>query len=203
MKRNSTVTHPLWAITSYFNPVGYRRRRMNFRAFRERLGVPLVAAELSFDGRFELESDDAEIVLQRSDGDVMWQKERLLNLALSVLPPTCKFVAWLDCDIVFERADWAEASIEALGRVPLVQPFSQDHHLHRDANLGDWEQKVEIGPRPSVAASFADGSLTTATFLSRESDLGMVSMGHAWAARGLIEKHGLYDARIVGGAIRP
>ena len=39
----------LWAITCYFNPVGYRRRLENYRMFRQRLKVPLVAVELSFD----------------------------------------------------------------------------------------------------------------------------------------------------------
>jgi hypothetical protein len=29
----------LWAITTFFNPAGYRRRRENYRVFRERLGV--------------------------------------------------------------------------------------------------------------------------------------------------------------------
>jgi hypothetical protein len=29
----------LWAITTFFNPAGYRCRRENYRVFRERLGV--------------------------------------------------------------------------------------------------------------------------------------------------------------------
>ena len=44
----------LWAITCYFNPVGYRRRLENYRMFRQRLKVPLVAVELSFDEKFQL-----------------------------------------------------------------------------------------------------------------------------------------------------
>ena len=69
----------LWAITSYFNPGGYRRRLANYRVFRERLNVPLVAIELAFGPEFELREGDAEILMQLRDGDILWQKERLLK----------------------------------------------------------------------------------------------------------------------------
>jgi hypothetical protein len=62
----------LWAITSYFNPVGYTRRLANYRLFRERLAVPLVTVELSFNGRFELREDDADILAQFHSTHVMW-----------------------------------------------------------------------------------------------------------------------------------
>ena len=91
-----------WAITSYFNPVGYQRRLQNYRTFRQYLAVPLVTVELSFNGRFQLEHGDAEILVQIPSADIMWQKERLLNLALKYLPESCEKLAWLDCDIVFE-----------------------------------------------------------------------------------------------------
>jgi hypothetical protein len=73
---------PLWAVTSYFNPAGFRRRRENYRVFRDRLAVPLAAVELSFNGHFELAPQDAEILIQIPGRDVMWQKERLLNVAV-------------------------------------------------------------------------------------------------------------------------
>ena len=91
----------LWEITSFFNPAGYKSRLTNYRLFRARLNVPLAAVELSFTGKFELQDTDAEILIQISGGDVMWQKERLLNIALGVLPTECDIVAWLDCDVIF------------------------------------------------------------------------------------------------------
>ena len=75
----------MWAITSYFNPVGYKRRLSNYRMFRANLGAPLVTVELSFDGRFELTDQDADVlihfVMVPCSG-----KERLLNLALKAVP---------------------------------------------------------------------------------------------------------------------
>src|SRR5262245_41446478 len=102
-------TSRLWAITCYFNPLGSRRRRVNYAIFRQRLALPLVATALSFDGCGELREGDAEIVLHCDGGDVMWQKERLLNLALAALPAACEHVLWVDCDVIFQRPDLQEA----------------------------------------------------------------------------------------------
>ena len=64
----------LWAITSYFNPIGYRRRPANYRLFRERLNVPLVTVELAYGPDFELTQSDADILVQLRGEDVLWQK---------------------------------------------------------------------------------------------------------------------------------
>ena len=71
----------LWAIASFFNPLGYQTRLTNYRIFRRHLGVPLLTVEQGYDGRFELDGQDATILVQVPARDVMWQKERLLNLA--------------------------------------------------------------------------------------------------------------------------
>src|SRR5690349_10101249 len=78
----------LWAITSYFNPLDYRRRRQNYRAFRERLPLPLLTVELAYRSP-ELAAGDADLLVQLRGRDVMWQKERLLNIAVARLPPEC------------------------------------------------------------------------------------------------------------------
>src|ERR1700734_2279886 len=119
----------LWAITSYFNPVGYWRRLANYRLFRERLNVPLVAVELAYGPNFELNDDDAEILIQLRSQDIMWQKERLLNVALGALPKKCKKVVWVDCDIIFERRDWPEQVCRLLDRFVIVQSFSHAYYV--------------------------------------------------------------------------
>ena len=81
---------------------------VKLQAFRSNLGVPLVTIELSFDGAFELEKGDAEILIQISGGAVVWQKERLLNLALKAVPSEVVKIAWLDCDLIIERPDWVD-----------------------------------------------------------------------------------------------
>lgn len=82
MQGMATHASDLWVITCYFNPLRYRRRLANFRIFRENLRAPLIAVELAYGPEFELESDDAEVLIQTHCKDVMWQKERLLNVGL-------------------------------------------------------------------------------------------------------------------------
>ena len=101
----------LWTIAAYFNPCGYKSRLDNYERFREQLKTPLLTVELAFEEPFELEPTAADILIQRRGESVMWQKERLLNIALDHLPAECEAVAWLDCDVLFSRADWPEAAI--------------------------------------------------------------------------------------------
>src|SRR5258705_5930755 len=90
---SSSVESDFWAITSYFNPARYRRKLSNFKVFRKHLTVPLVAVELAYSNDFELQEQDADILVQLRGGAVLWQKGRLVNVALIALPPGCAMVA--------------------------------------------------------------------------------------------------------------
>ena len=118
-----------WAITSYFNPIGYKNRLKNYRFFRQRLAMPLVAVELSFGGGFQLQPGDADALIQVHDGDVLWQKERLLNIALAAVPDECDKIAWLDSDVLFEDSDWVERAGRLLEQFALVQLFESRYDL--------------------------------------------------------------------------
>src|ERR1035437_6843897 len=108
-------------VTTYFNPMKSHRRLTNYRAFRSRLNAPLLTVELSFDGQFELTSADADHLIQLSGGDVVWQKERLLNIALGAVPDDVENVAWIDCDVVFESRNWPQAAKKALKSDSIIQ----------------------------------------------------------------------------------
>ncbi|MGK7943573.1 MAG: hypothetical protein AB4058_03810 [Microcystaceae cyanobacterium] len=98
------------AVTSYFNPLKYRSRKRNYLFFKNQLSIPLLTVEWSPNGQFDLTEKDADFLIQLSSGDLMWQKERLLNLAFSQVPDHFKYVAWLDSDIVFLDQDWVKKS---------------------------------------------------------------------------------------------
>ena len=110
---------PLWAVTCLFGDVINGRRLANYRVFRDALQVPLIAVELAFNGRTQLKRDDADVVISLTGGDVMWQKERLLNLALAHLPDACRYVAWLDSDVILRREDWPLATCRLLDEFPV------------------------------------------------------------------------------------
>lgn len=191
---------PLWALTCLFNPAGYRRRLQNYRWFRSCLGVPLITVELSFSGSFSLTPQDAEVLIQLDQGDILFQKERLLNIALEHLPPGCRAVAWVDCDVVFGSPDWAEPTLDALERYQVVQPFSERYDLVPDA--GPEAISTHAGPpdRLSVMAKIDRDGLSAADFDVEWPPLGKPSWGLVWAARrDLLDRHGLYDACIFTG----
>jgi hypothetical protein len=192
----------LWAITSYFNPAGWRRRRANYRVFRERLSVPLVTVELAYGPDFELSEGDAEILLQLRGRDVMWQKERLLNVALKALPAHCRKVVWMDCDVIFGSSDWPETVSRQLDRFMIVQPFRSVHHLPPE-----WTELVPAAAaftRESVASGIASG-MSAAPMLNDICPNGSLprTPGLTWAARReLLDKHDFYDLCIIGGGDR-
>ena len=190
----------LWAITAYFNPAGYTRRLKNYRLFRQHVTAPLVTVELSFDGHFELATGDAEILVQLHGGDVMWQKERLLNLALQRLPSACDTVAWLDCDVIFERDDWAAQAHRALEKDALVQLFEERHDLPPDADLDTLSSWSATPTALSVMYRLATGHVGPEALRGNELIIRFrCCIGLAWAIRrDVLEAHRLYDATIVG-----
>jgi hypothetical protein len=193
----------LWALAAYFNPVGYARRKRNYRIFRRHLAVPLVTVELARSpSRFELARGDAEILIQHVGEDYLWQKERLLNLALQSLPPDCDRVAWLDCDLVLPGREWAGAVDVALERFPLVQAFRRFYELGPDAPPDGLSPQQAIGSGLSAGYRLVSGTpaeLVFATGLGNRIKRGS-TVGLAWAARrALLDRHGLYDACVVGG----
>ena len=199
----------MWAMTSYYNPARFKRRLANYKIFRANLGVPLVTVELSFGGHFELTENDADILIQISGGAVLWQKERLLNLAIKSVPSHAKNVAWIDCDVVFDRADWMDEAELQLEKVNIVQPYSEVVDLEPDGHRSNFREHCSTGrglvslingdARAQIDAATASwGSLETPTKKARSFPVGI-----AWAARrAILENHGLYDAMIVGGADR-
>ena len=196
------MNQPLWAITSYFNPIGYARRLENYHVFRKFLKAPLLTVEWSPKGEFQLQKEDADILIQLSGGDVMWQKERLLNVALRNLPADCDIVAWLDCDIVFARTDWMMAAREKLEEYPAVQLFKTLRYAprHLPTERADLESLDAVEPilTGNSLAFQLTGNTRGIEAIERDFN-GQIDNG-AWAAsKEMMLKHGFYDARIVGG----
>ncbi len=184
---------PLWAITCLFNPAGFRSRVESFRTFRENLGLPLLAVELAWDEPFSLREGDADILVQLRGGAKLWQKERLLNVAIKNLPSACTKVVWLDADLLFRELNWTEMVQERLEEVPMVQAFAMVRYLNPDGSTDR--------TRPSVGSILA-GSKPDAGWLESSMDRseGSPSPGHAWAARReFLEEVEFYDGCVIGG----
>lgn len=194
----------LHAITCYFNPAGLSRKLENYRIFRRHLAVPLACVELSFTGRYELTSADAEILIQIPGQAVLWQKERLLNVALRAVPASYARIAWLDCDLIFEDASWPDSADRALRSHRLVHLFHTRCNLARPgpADAPDFS-RIE-SQAVSLGYKLATGQATPDDIRRPDAPLVLASTaGLAWAAhREVLAQCGLYDACILGTADR-
>jgi hypothetical protein len=187
----------LWVVFCHFNPVGYRTRPANLERFLRPFAggrLPWMAVECVFgEGPFAL--PEGGNILRVRGRDVMWHKERLLNHAISRLPPQVRKVAWVDADVLFCDPEWAARASRELESVPVLQPFSDIVRLPRgtDRHPGGDEGEVWRG--------FAD-------VFRREPDAVLTGdfarhghTGFAWAARrDWLETNGLYDCCITGSA---
>jgi hypothetical protein len=185
-----------WIIACYFNPGGFRSKRENYDLFVRGLkdaGSPYLVVECACDGaRFELPSDDRIIRVRAIDA--MWQKERLLNLALARLPRACTKVAWVDCDILFEDREWVRRASEALEALPVIQPFTFAARLKHRGQTSYSSDAEECRGFGSVCAE-APERITAGDF-DRHGHTGF-----AWAARrDWLARHGFYDACMSGNA---
>jgi hypothetical protein len=168
--------------------------------------VPLLTVEQGHRNRFELDAGDATVLLQIPSRDVMWQKQRLLNRALAALPPDCYTVAWLDSDILFERADWPRRAMDALEQTVMVQLFRRASYLPRDVGFSRPLAEQSYLQRRSAAFGLVGGGLAQNAFVTSLEALkahGMASdycNGHAWVMRrDLLRQARFYEAMVVGG----
>jgi hypothetical protein len=202
----------LWLITTYFNPLGWRSRRDNYHTFRRHLDARLLTVSWSPEGNHELEEGDADILIRVDGGDLMWQKERLINIGLAHLPDDCDLVGWVDCDILFQEPSWQQKAIELLRDHEVVQLYGAVEDLEAGSTI---DASLESGmQRPSIIQAWQSAD-NPENFL--EEQLGIRaqnphnkpyiptnmhgSVGFAWATqRGWLEAlGGLPDRRIAGG----
>jgi hypothetical protein len=207
-----------WVITSFYNPAGYQRRIRNYHVFRRNLGVSLLTIELAEPGQYQLTPDDADQLVQVRGNNRIWQKERLLNIAISALPEEAEFVAWVDCDVLFDNPDWAtEAESMMRAGKSFVQLFETATHLPPQLSP---EQVSPVSCRDAKPLfseqSFASSVLSGNCFLAdnrpdrTEMENGLFTPGAlpqahgiGWAGhRDMLREVGLYDACVIGGGDR-
>jgi hypothetical protein len=182
----------LWVITCYFNPHGYQSRLRNYTIFRQALdrsGINCLTVECAFgQQRFVLpETGSVRLRCQT----ILWQKERLLNVALAHLPPECRKVAWMDADILFVNPDWAVRTSGLLERYAVVQLFD------RVIRLPQGQQSAEA--RKEAWRSFGAVYARRPQILLSADFARHGHTGFGWAARReVLAAQGFFDTCIAG-----
>lgn len=65
----------------------------------------------------------------------LWFKENLLNILVSKLPSHCKYIAWIDADVIFMDDMWAKNTLSKLKKVDVVQLFEDSDFLGGDGKV--------------------------------------------------------------------
>jgi hypothetical protein len=133
----------LHVIVPYFNPRRLQVRRRLFRETVKRLekdGAVVWPVEVAFADRpFEVTHWwHPQHVRLRTRAEV-WLKEHAINAAARriLCDPCVKALAWVDGDVVFQRANWVQETLYALDHHPVVQLFSDAIDLSpRDGFMG-------------------------------------------------------------------
>jgi len=172
----------LGLITCFFNPTNSNKLRENYLSFRRSLNRPIVTVELAFrDHPFVVEDS---IKIRGSENNIMWQKERLLNIALESLPPSIDRVAWLDADIIFENPFWFEETEKKLESFPVVQLFESAYEKGGDSSS------------PNTGVGFGKFKSVSDYLAPWPTEFPLT--GLAWAARRDVLKSGFFDLGIIG-----
>lgn len=183
----------LCVITCHFNWLHYHAKRHNFDIFARSLrrsGIALRAIECAR-SRSEFELPASPDVIHVACRSFMWQKERLLGIALQHVPACYSKIAWIDADVLFASADWAQRTSAALERYAVVQLFDTAIRLPPDS--------LQYTGQGDRYLSFASISSTMPNILLKGVYHAHGHTGFGWAARReVLDAFGFYDHCVSG-----
>ncbi len=189
----------LHVITVISNPVRYASRYRLYKDFAERVacaGATLYTVELALGDRpFEVTTAGNPFHIQLRAFDELWHKENMINLAIQRLPLDWEYVAWVDADILFNRPDWVEETVQQLQHYMVIQMFSKVVDLDPEFNIIKHHNGF-------IWAYFQNGYICNKDDKYRK--YGLWHPGFAWAARreAIDMVGGLIDIGILGSGDR-
>lgn len=181
----------LCVITTFFNPFGFKTPISNYHIFADSLrsqGANLLTVELAFgDKQFCLSGPG---IYRLRGNSVMWQKERLLNHALTLLPDDCDMVVWADADILWPDASWLERTRQSLGKCDVAQVF--EGAIRLPPGLKNWSCRNS----DDTPLTWEPG---TSFHLLNGRQFNYTVMGYAWAGRrDWLTRVGFYEKCVLG-----
>lgn len=210
-QRPDRIEEPLYVVTTVFNSPRYKTRWKLYEDFASMVKSAeaiLYTVEVAFgDREFVLPRDPKhpERLLQLRTKHELWLKENALNLLVSWMTahvPCWEYVAWLDADIRFVRADWDDEIKHALQHFAILQPWSQSldldsrYEINADPKFRSLQQSVGWAAKEGLPIR------PSAYYYGGEGAGKFYHPGYAWATRRGIWDGlgGLLDTAILGSA---
>ena len=173
-------------ITCFFNPLNYKQNLSNYFKFKKYingLNYPLYTVELTFGDNSSQLIDD-EYTWKIKTNDILWHKERLLNLISKKVPIKYEKIIWTDADVFYKDDLWIKKTSESLNRYKIVQPFSKCTYLDKFGN-------TLINNRVGIVYGYKNNP--------KDFRVWNYNSGFVWAAkREFFENFGLFDRGILG-----
>lgn len=124
----------LHVVTVYFNPMRWESRIRLYKEFESHMldsGVKLTSIECQLGERpYEIVGTNPNVnFIGVRSSTILWNKENLLNIAISRLPDDAKYICWADSDIYFRQSNWAKDTVHALQQYDIIQPWSDAYDL--------------------------------------------------------------------------
>lgn len=184
-------------LIPYFNfsrsPLRERALLRSLASIGDGVDVVLVAHQLG-GARELLEGAPRLTIITVGAAARVWQKERLLNLALAYTRGRYDYIVWSDADIIFDDPSWPERVRAALANHLLVQGFAEVVDIAGD-------ELAPRGPARRAAARLYERGELPASYFERSGvsrGLGCAP-GFVWAARAeLLARIDLPDFFILG-----
>lgn len=135
----------LYVVIPIFNPKQYKTRyrlyfdfmgRMKYYATTNKTKIEIYVIEAAFANRpfVVTQKNNPNHIQVRSNSEI-WLKENLINIAVSHLPQSWKYMAWIDADISFSNHTWVDDTIAGLQHHPIVQLFQTAVDLGPDGEF--------------------------------------------------------------------
>lgn len=179
-----------WCLTTFFNPAGYKSRLRNHQIYCDHMkNHNLVVVEMAFGDEPFVLSD----AIHLRGNSILWPKERMMNVALSMLPPECKYIAWIDGDVLIYD-DWIDMAVKKFENgADILQLFDQVKHLPPGHDHYSGQDILTERGLVHQAKNYPD-------FISlrKQNKLLYATTGFAWAAKRELFKNGFYDKHILG-----
>jgi hypothetical protein len=177
----------LAVIVPFFNVHTNPMLIENYENFRREISEDVFVVEAAFCSTpYQIEESKDFLRIRGDELNFMWQKERLLNLALKKLPPEYTDVAWIDADVLFDNKNWVRDLKDGLNKYCFLQLFE----------TAQWLDKVG---HPEVVFNTIVKQCENLFADAGEAQANGYHPGFAWAARReILDKTGWFDQHICG-----